>query len=336
MADKYKLGEDLLGEGAEEHDLENVEPEFVSALVELCIYRHAASLAKVESAVEIAQEALAQGQSVLLFTAFRDTAERIATKLGVDCLTGEVTGKRRQAMIDRFQAEESKALIATIGAGGIGINLTAAQIVVLVDRAWTPGDTEQAEDRAHRLGQIHNVLSIWLQYGYVDDKIDQILELKQERIEVILRGRSKSLRGTLGIRALAREIMESIHTGKSIASILGLDPSEFEEKAVDLVRDDAPGATRPHDGGKKDGRLKGRVRRIRRNIMLDEEIVAFLETMKAPNQATSKEGGYSGFLERLVRQSTEYQAYQRNKQDLLKQEKSERESLENPLSSSVQ
>ncbi len=336
MADKYKvLGEDLLGEGTEEHDLENVEPAFISALVELCIYRHAASLAKVENAVEIAQEAMQQGQGVLLFTAFRDTAERLATKLGVDCLTGEVKGPKRQAMIDRFQAEESRALVATIGAGGIGVNLTAAQIVVLVDRPWTSSDAEQAEDRSHRLGQVHNVLSIWLQYSPVDERVDALLALKQERIEAILRGRVKNLRGAPGIQSLAKEIMESVRTGQSLASILGLDESEFEEKVVDLVRDVAP-TKEQGQGSKKDGRLKGRVKRLRRNIMLDEEIVAFLETMKAPHQATSKEGGYSGFLERLVRQSTEYQAYQSNKQDLQKQEKSERESLENPLSSSVQ
>ncbi len=317
MADKYEAlrsgRDELLGEGTEESELGEFESEYASALVELGIYRHAASLAKVESAVEIAQEAREQGQGVLLFTTFRDTAERIATKLDADCLTGEVKGARRQAMIDRFQAEESNVLVATIGAGGIGINLTAARVVVMVDRAWTPGDTEQAEDRAHRLGQRHNVTSIWLQYGPVDDKIDQLLGLKQERIETILRGRGKNLRGMPGIRALAKEIMESVHTGKSLAEILGLDPADFEPKAVDLVRDEEVAPGEQQSGLKKDGRLKGQVRRVRRNISLDEEVVAFLETMKASNQTAAKEGGYSGFLERLVRQSPEFQAY-RNKQ----------------------
>jgi hypothetical protein len=316
MADKYealRAGRDeLLGEGIEESELGEFELEYASALVELGIYRHAASLAKVESAVEIAQEAREQGQGVLLFTAFRDTAERIATKLDADCLTGEVKGARRQAMIDRFQAEESNVLVATIGAGGIAFNLTAAQVVVMVDRAWTPGETEQAEDRAHRLGQRHNVTSIWLQYGPVDDKIDQLLELKQERIETILRGRGKNLRGVPGIRALAKEIMESVHTGKSLAEILGLDPADFEPKAVDLVRDEEVAPGEQQAGLKKDGRLKGQVQRVRRNISLDEEVVAFLETMKASSQTAAKEGGYSGFLERLVRQSPEFQAY-RNK-----------------------
>ena len=248
MADKYealRIGrEDLLGEGTRESDLGTFESEYASALVELGIYRHAASLAKVESAAEIAQEALEQGQGVLVFTAFRDTAERLATKPNTDCLTGEITGTRRQTMIDRFQAEESKVLVATIGAAGVSINLPAAQVVVMVDRGWTPSDVEQAEDRAHRIGTRHNVTSIWLQHGSVDEKIDQLLGLKQERIETILRGRGKHLRGMPGIRALAKEIMESVQTKKSLAEILGLDPSEFEHKAVDLVHDEV---LPPHD-----------------------------------------------------------------------------------------
>src|SRR6266487_1187386 len=313
MADKYEAlragREELLGEGTEENDLGAFESEFASALVELGIYRHAASLAKVESAVDIAQEAREQGQGVLLFTAFRDTAERIATKLDADCLTGEVTGTRRQAMIDRFQAEESKVLVATIGAGGIGINLTAAQVVVMVDRAWTPGDTEQAEDRSHRMVQIHNVTSFWLQYGAVDDKIDQLLELKQERIETILQGRGKNLRGLPGIRALAKEIMESVHSGKSLAEILGLDPAEFEQEAVDLVRDDAVTATGSESGVKRDGRLKGEVPRERANVRLDPEVLAFLRSMKASKQQAAKEPGYSGFLEDLVRATPQFAAW---------------------------
>ena len=324
MADKYeafealRVGrEDLLGEGTKESDLGTFESEYASALVELGIYRHAASLAKVESAAEIAQEAQEQGQGVLLFTAFRDTAERLATKLDADCLTGEVTGTRRQAMIDRFQAEESKVLVATIGAGGIGINLTAAQIVLMVDRAWTPGDTDQAEDRAHRIGTQHNVTSIWLQYGSVDEKIDQLLELKEERIETILRGRGKHLRGVRGIRALAKEIMESVRTGKSLAEILGLDPAEFERKEVDVVRDDLLPTTRLESaGGKRDGRLKGEVPRERTNVQLDPEVLAFLRSMKASKQQAAKEGGYSGFLEALVRATPQFAAWRARRQQL--------------------
>jgi superfamily II DNA/RNA helicase len=311
----------VLGEG-EQHEQEWIESEDALALVELGIYRHAASLAKVESAIDIAKEAQEQGQGVLLFAAFRDTAERIATKLQADCLTGEVSRARRQEMIDRFQAGETKVLVATIGAGGIGINLTAAQVVIMVDRPWTPGDTEQAEDRAYRIGQHHNVTAIWLQYGPADERIDQLLQLKQERINQVLRGRRKDYRGVPSVRALAKEIMESIHSGKPLADILELDPAELEQKAVDLVRDPVPPAStqkpvqrqKPDRGQKKDkegkdGRLKGEVPRIRKNVMFAEDVATFLESMKAPNQRTFVEGGYSGFLERLVRESPEYREY---------------------------
>lgn len=317
----------LLGEGVQESNLHLYRSEDAQALVELSIYRHAASLAKVDPAAELAQEALEEGQGVLLFCAFRESAERLASKLEADLLTGEVTKIRRQAMIDRFQAGESKVLVATIGAGGIGINLTAAQVVVMVDRAWTPGDTEQAEDRAYRIGQHQNVTSIWLQYGAIDEKIDQVLELKQERIDAVLRGKKRHLRGVPGVRALAKEIMESITTGKSLAELLGLEEADFEQPVMDLVRDpdseqQAPvKRSRPtrragvrrrsvKRDGTPDKRFKGVVTRIRMNIRVDEEVAAFLQSMKVGPQDTTKEDGYSGFVAEQVRGSEAFQRWQ--------------------------
>jgi hypothetical protein len=316
----------LLGEGTQESNLHLYRSEDAQALVELGIYRHAASLAKVDPAADLAQEALEEGQGVLLFCAFRESAERLASKLEADLLTGEVTKIRRQTMIDRFQAGESKVLVATIGAGGIGINLTAAQVVVMVDRAWTPGDTEQAEDRAHRIGQHQNVTSIWLQYGAVDEKIDQILQLKQERIDAVLQGKKRHLRNVPGVRALAKEIMESIHTGKSLAELLGLEEADFAQPVMDLVRDpdgEQPKQvkrSRPRRGAgvrrvsvKRDGtpdkRFKGVVTRIRMNIRVDEEVAAFLQSMKVGPQDTTKEDGYSGFVSEQVRGSEAFQRW---------------------------
>jgi hypothetical protein len=324
----------LLGEGAEESHLQAYAPADAQALVELGIYRHAASLAKVDPAAGLAQDALEEGQGVLLFCAFRASAERLASKLSADLLTGEVSKIRRQAMIDRFQAGESKVLVATIGAGGIGINLTAAQVVIMVDRGWTPAEAEQAEDRAYRIGQHHNVTSVWLQYGAIDEKIDQLLELKQERIDTILRGKKKHLRGVPGVRAFAKEIIESITTGKSLAELLGLDEADFEQPVVDLVRDpeeveqadsgteaSAPARkSRParrarslrrsvKADGTPDRRFKGNRTRIRMNIMLDEEVAAFLRSLKTNNQRTTVDSGYSGFLEEQVRESEQFQRW---------------------------
>jgi hypothetical protein len=115
-----------------------------------------------------------------------------------------------------------------------------------------------------------------------------------------------------------------------LAEILGLDPADFEPKAVDLVRD--PEQISPQKStetrkkqptpkarqttrnglrkdGQPDGQLKGVVPRIRLDMKLDEEVVAFLRSLKAPPDKTMSEGGYSGFVEEQVRKSEAFQRW---------------------------
>lgn len=214
-----------LGDDIDEAVLDELgaDSENARALVELGILRHAGSQAKVASAVAIAQEIVEQGESIVLFVAFRDTAAKLMEALDAECLTGDVSKEERQAMIDRFQAKQTHILICMIGAGGVGITLTAAQTVVLVDRPWTPGDAVQCEDRLHRIGQQGSVTAIWLQYGPIDEKIDLLLQQKQERIDLVLRGKRQSMRGvSRSIRSMAKEILDSIHSGTSIEAVFDL------------------------------------------------------------------------------------------------------------------
>lgn len=178
------------------------------ALVTLNHLRQAGSIAKVESAVELASELLEQGQQVVLFTEFVESAQRLHEQLGGELLTGETKPEDRQGMVDRFQAGKSKVFVGTIKAGGVGITLTAANTVVLVDRPWTPGDAEQAEDRLHRIGQSDTVTAIWLQHSDIDTVIDRLLEAKQERIELVLKGKRKTLRGLSSPAELAKQLLE--------------------------------------------------------------------------------------------------------------------------------
>jgi SNF2 family DNA or RNA helicase len=203
------------GEAEDMEAPEAPDPESAEALVELGALRHAGSIAKVESAVELAQEVLEQGQHVMLFTAYVDSANAIASELGCRVLRGSVSVEQKQEMIDCFQSGHEKALVCTLGAGGVGITLTAAQTVILVDRPWTPGDAEQAEDRLHRIGQKSAVTAIWLQYGAIDEKIDTLLQEKQERIDLVLEGKRKSMRGvSKSIRAIAEDILAEVLAGK--------------------------------------------------------------------------------------------------------------------------
>lgn len=194
------------------------------AIVALGQMRHAGSDAKAEAAIEMAQDIIEQGDPVVVFTEFVDSAERIAAELRKTCptelLTGAVTGNedtdqgvmsKRQAMVDRFQAGQSKAFVSTIRAGGVGITLTAASYALLVDRPWTPGDAEQAEDRIHRIGQNKTANCIWLQANGVDEMIDELLIKKSERIELVLEGKRKTLRGATGsVASMAHRILNTL------------------------------------------------------------------------------------------------------------------------------
>jgi SNF2 family DNA or RNA helicase len=96
--------------------------------------------------------------------------------------------------VDRFQAGETPLLIATYGTGGLGFTLHRARHVVLVERPWTPGDAEQAEDRAHRIGMGGSLTCHWLQLGVVDQLVDGLIASKAERIELVLGARRRQLR----------------------------------------------------------------------------------------------------------------------------------------------
>lgn len=180
------------------------------ALVTLGILRRIGSIYKVPTAVEMAEELLEQGQQVVIFTEFVESAKELHKKLGGELLLGETPVSDRQKIVDRFQAGESKVFIGSIKAGGVGITLTAASNVILLDRPWTPGDAEQAEDRCYRIGQDDTVTAFWVQLGLIDEKIDQLLESKQKRIELLLKGKRKTLRGLDKPAELAKELLEML------------------------------------------------------------------------------------------------------------------------------
>jgi SNF2 family DNA or RNA helicase len=180
------------------------------ALVLLGKLRKAASVAKIETAIEMANDILEEGQQVVIFTEFLDTAKELHKRLGGELLIGETAVSDRQNLVDRFQSGQSKVFISTSRAGGVGITLTASQTVIMVDRPWTSGDAMQCEDRCHRIGQKNSVSVYWLQWHEIDQKIDTILEQKQERIELILEGKRKTLRGIGSPADIAQELCEDI------------------------------------------------------------------------------------------------------------------------------
>ncbi|MEE2061915.1 DEAD/DEAH box helicase [Rhodococcus artemisiae] len=138
---------------------------------------------------DIVESVLADGEKVLLFTQFREFGTLIAPYLEqrfateVPFLHGGVPKRKRDDMVTRFQQEGAgpPIMLLSLKAGGTGLNLTAANHVVHLDRWWNPAVENQATDRAFRIGQRRDVqVRKLVCVGTVEERIDEMLAGKQE------------------------------------------------------------------------------------------------------------------------------------------------------------
>jgi SNF2 family DNA or RNA helicase len=145
---------------------------------------------------DIAEVIAAKQEKVLIFTQFREVTAPLATFLGSIfgrsglVLHGETQVKQRQELVRRFQEDEAVGFfVLSLKAGGAGLNLTAASHVVHFDRWWNPAVENQATDRAFRIGQTKNVLvHKFVCRGTVEEKIDKLIESKQQLSKDLLEG----------------------------------------------------------------------------------------------------------------------------------------------------
>ncbi|AZG48782.1 DEAD/DEAH box helicase [Gordonia insulae] len=143
---------------------------------------------KVELLVDILTTAAAEGDRALIFTQFAAFGELLSDWLEpylgepIPVLHGGRTRTDRDQMVDRFQGGDGPpAMIATLKAGGTGLNLTAANHVVHVDRWWNPAVEDQATDRAYRIGQQQRVqVHRFLCVGTLEERIDEMISAKRE------------------------------------------------------------------------------------------------------------------------------------------------------------
>ena len=181
------------------------------ALAVFTALRQIGSQYKLPAATELVRQLLADGESVVVFTAFVASAQALHQRCGGDqaavLLTGAVPPRQRQALVDRFQAGRRSLLIATFGTGGLGFTLHRAGHVVLIERPWTPGDAEQAEDRCHRIGMRGPLTSHWLQLGVADQLVDGLIASKAERISLVLQSRQQHWERQ-ALPALVRQLLE--------------------------------------------------------------------------------------------------------------------------------
>ncbi len=171
---------------------------------------------KLDRLTEMLTEALDEGDNALVFTQYAVMGELLAghleRQLSIERLyiDGSTSRAGRQRAVDRFQREggEPRVLVMSLRAGGLGLNLTAANHVFHFDRWWNPAVEDQASDRAHRIGQtrvvqVHRMVCA----GTIEERIDELIAAKRD---------------------LARRIVDR----GAEAAIADLD----DESLVDLVR----------------------------------------------------------------------------------------------------
>ena len=167
-------------------------------------------LARLE---ELGEEIVADGDKALCFTQYAEFGRmlqpHLAARIGcpVLFLHGGTSKKQRDAMVARFQeASEPMLFVLSLKAGGTGLNLTAANHVIHVDRWWNPAVEDQATDRAFRIGQRRDVqVRKFVCVGTLEERIDAMIEQKKALAEQVV-GTGESWLTGLSAAAL-REVL---------------------------------------------------------------------------------------------------------------------------------
>ncbi len=154
--------------------------------------------AKFELLMEMLPALLADGRRVLVFSQFAEMLKLIAAALdeaGIPHVTLTGATRDRAEPVRRFQEGEVPLFLLSLKAGGVGLNLTAADAVVHYDPWWNPAAEAQASDRAHRIGQDKPVFVYRLiTAGTVEERIEVMKARKAELAEAVLAGGGSSQR----------------------------------------------------------------------------------------------------------------------------------------------
>ncbi len=145
---------------------------------------------KVKQTIEFAENIIEQGKKVIIFTNFTDTLQSIYQHFGKTAvyLDGSCSNSVRQQAVDQFQNDEKvRVFVGNLKAAGVGLTLTAAEVVIMNDLSFVPAEHAQAEDRAYRYGQKSNVLVYYPLFdNTIEGAIYDILNKKKEIIRTVM------------------------------------------------------------------------------------------------------------------------------------------------------
>ena len=171
---------------------------------------YAGESGKLDSLRQLLEQIKDGNQRVLIFSQFRGMLDIIekeldALKMTSFKITGSTPANERQDMTNAFNSGQGDAFLISLKAGGVGLNLTGADTVILVDLWWNPAVEDQAIGRAHRMGQDKNVeVYRMITRGTIEEKIQELQTSKRHLVSTILDG--TETRSSLSIEEI-REIL---------------------------------------------------------------------------------------------------------------------------------
>ena len=157
-------------------------------------YKHVSS--KMKACIELVEPLQQTKQKVLIFSSFTSTLDLLEIELkkkGIKyhMLTGKNTKEERKDLVNQFQSDDSTVFLISLRAAGVGLNLTAAEVVIHFDPWWNVAAENQASDRAHRIGQKNHVQVFKLiMKNSIEEKIVKMQEKKKDMADIFVEGAS--------------------------------------------------------------------------------------------------------------------------------------------------
>lgn len=180
---------------------------------EKCLVHLSEPSPKLDEVEDLIAEFALNDEACIIASISSQVIELLATRLDKQKIpygkiTGAVSQWQRDVHVQNFQAGKTKIMIMTVAAGGVGLTLTAARNLVMIDRSWSMIENLQIEGRNHRIGsEIHDTINIFdlVAKGTVEEDVFERYELKLMRLEEITRDRERLEAMGLSTSELDRE-----------------------------------------------------------------------------------------------------------------------------------
>lgn len=153
------------------------------AMVRIGVLKNISARGKIDAFCEFIKDTLANGEKLIVFGHLSEVLGEIKHRFpGCVSVTGKDSTADRQHSVDKFQNDpKTNLIICSIAAAGVGITLTASSTVAFIEMGWHPAIMDQAEDRAHRIGQKNSVsCPYFIGKGTIDNWVYRVIEEKRE------------------------------------------------------------------------------------------------------------------------------------------------------------